>query len=203
MENCDKKNNDSKEVEENNGLNIYPIINIKSAYILQIIFSHINKKRKLRLVNYNIEIQKKINVLLEDYRTAAGIYRIGGRNGQVKIYTLKDKLLFEGEYVNGKKNGKGKEYYKIGGTIEFEGDYLNGERNGIGIQYHLNGKKNYEGEFLNGERHGKGKEYLNDGKLVFEGEFKNGKRNKGKEYDEYRSIIYEGEFSNNKKSGKG
>ena len=36
------------------------------------------------------------------------------------------QLLFEGEYLNGKRNGKGKEYWN--GELEFEGEYLNGER---------------------------------------------------------------------------
>ena len=37
-------------------------------------------------------------------------------------------MVFEGEYLNGKKNGKGKEYY-YNGNLKFEGKYLNGERN--------------------------------------------------------------------------
>ena len=37
-----------------------------------------------------------------------------------------DKLLYEGEYLHGERNGKGKEYY--GGRLEFEGEYLNGKR---------------------------------------------------------------------------
>ena len=36
------------------------------------------------------------------------------------------KLEFEGEYLNGERNGKGKEYYDNGKLI-FEGEYLNGE----------------------------------------------------------------------------
>ena len=43
-----------------------------------------------------------------------------------KEYNYKGKLIFEGEYLNGEKNGKGKEYYK--GKLIFEGEYLNGER---------------------------------------------------------------------------
>ena len=39
-------------------------------------------------------------------------------------------MRFEGEYLNGEKNGKGKEYY--GDKLEFEGEYLNGKRNGKG-----------------------------------------------------------------------
>ena len=35
--------------------------------------------------------------------------------------------MFEGEYLNGQRNGKGKEYYS-NGKLKFEGEYLNGER---------------------------------------------------------------------------
>ena len=41
---------------------------------------------------------------------------------------LNGKLIFEGEYLNGNRNGKDKEYDKDGKVI-FEGEYLNGERN--------------------------------------------------------------------------
>ena len=37
------------------------------------------------------------------------------------------ELKFEGEYLNGKRNGKGKEYYE-NGKLQFEGDYYNGKR---------------------------------------------------------------------------
>ena len=35
--------------------------------------------------------------------------------------------MFEGEYLNGERNGKGKEYDWTGKLI-FEGEYLNGEK---------------------------------------------------------------------------
>ena len=35
------------------------------------------------------------------------------------------KLIFEGEYLNNKRHGKGKEYYD-NGNQKFEGEYLNG-----------------------------------------------------------------------------
>ena len=44
-------------------------------------------------------------------------------------------MIFEGEYLNGKRNGKGKEYDYYGNLI-FEGEYLNGKRwNGKGKEY--------------------------------------------------------------------
>ena len=47
----------------------------------------------------------------------------GKRNGKGKEYEY-GELIFEGEYSNGKKNGNGKEYKY--GKLEFEGEYLNG-----------------------------------------------------------------------------
>ena len=72
-------------------------------------------------------------------------------------------------HLNGKRNGKGKEYY-LNGKLKFEGEYSNGERNGEGKGY-ANGKLIFECEYKNGKRNGKGKEYYNNGKLKFEGEY--------------------------------
>ena len=77
------------------------------------------------------------------------------------------------------KEGKGlvKEYFD--GTLRFEGAYLNGERNGKGKEYDdYEGELLFvfEGEYLNGKRHGKGKEYDYAGKVVFEGEYLNEER---------------------------
>ena len=43
-----------------------------------------------------------------------------------KKYYNNGKLRFEGEYLNGNWNGKGKEYYDD--KLVFEGEYLNGNR---------------------------------------------------------------------------
>ena len=47
--------------------------------------------------------------------------------------------------------------------MEYEGEYLNGKRHGKGKIYNYNGKLKYEGEYLYGKRwFGKGKEYGSD-----------------------------------------
>ena len=56
-------------------------------------------------------------------------------------------ILFEGEYLNGKRNRKGKEYYN-NGVLLFEGEYLNGKKNGKGKEYNYNGKLKFEGEYF-------------------------------------------------------
>ena len=45
----------------------------------------------------------------------------------MKEYGYFGRLKFEGEYLNGKKNGKGKEY-DYNGNLKFKGKYLNGKR---------------------------------------------------------------------------
>ena len=106
-------------------------------------------------------------------------------------------MLFEGEYLNGKKrNGIGFNNY---GDVEFE------IKDGKGKvkEYNDYGKLKFEGEYLNGERNGKGKEY-EFGELKFEGEYLNGERNgKGKEYSIYRNLKFEGEYINGERNGKG
>ena len=47
--------------------------------------------------------------------------------------------MFKGEYLNGKRNGKGKEYDYRNGKLKFEGEYLNGNKwNGNGYDNNNN-----------------------------------------------------------------
>ena len=59
------------------------------------------------------------------------VYNLKNGKGFVKEYdTYSFRLIFEGEYINGVRNGKGKEYYND--KVIFEGEYINGEKwNGI------------------------------------------------------------------------
>ena len=144
-------------------------------------------------------------------------YELKNGDGKVKEYNDNGELLFEGEYLNGLRNGKGKDYFF--GKLIFEGEYLNGERNGKGKEFDDRGYLIFEGEYLNGIKwngngyhydkiiyqikDGKGyfKEYKYD-KLVFEGEYINNVI-KGKEYYNNK-LVFEGEYLNNKKwNGKG
>ena len=117
--------------------------------------------------------------------------------------------------MNGKRHGKGKEYYN-NGNIKFEGEYLNGKRNGKGKEYYYNGKIKFNGEYFNNKKwEGQGYDQkgniiyeLNNGNgiikeynafdiLLFQGEYLNGVINgKGKEYDFDGNLIYNGEYFN-------
>ena len=101
------------------------------------------------------------------------------------------KFKFEGEFFKEKKNGKGKEQYYFT-NILFEGEYLNGKK-WQGKEYDKDGKIIYE--LIQGN--GKVREYYNDGTLKFEGEYLNGfKTGKGKEWDRHSKLLFNGEYLN-------
>ena len=111
--------------------------------------------------------------------------------------TLKNMVMdIKDININGDKNGKRKEYYKE--KLIYEGEFLEGKRNGHGKEYHFTeGYSLYEGEFVEGKRNGKGKEYYDNGKIKFEGEYFDSKINKkGKECNKEGELIREGEFNN-------
>ena len=104
--------------------------------------------------------------------------------------------MFEGEYLNGKRNGKGKEFY-YNGKLMFKGEYLNGKKwNGNGYNdnsriYSLKDGKGFVKEY--------GHEYCYEDLLIFEGEYINGEKNgKGIEYDDFGRLKFEGEYLNEK-----
>ena len=113
-------------------------------------------------------------------------------------------MVYEGEYLNGKRNGKGKIYGEKNKII-YEGELLNGIKNGIGEEYDETNKIIYKGEFINGKKHGKGKEYSYcfGEILIFEGDYFNNYRVRGKEYYCNGKLKFIGEYLfKNKWSGK-
>ena len=102
----------------------------------------------------------------------------------MKVYELDtNKLIFEGEYKNATKNGKGREY-DDNGKIIFEGEYSNGKRiNGVGYD-----DSGYPILILSDKI---GKEYYKNGGIKFEGEYINDKRWNGKFYDYNGNEIFE------------
>ena len=137
-----------------------------------------------------------------------------GENKNSKEYNNNGDIISIREYLNEKKHEYGKDYYN--GILIFEGEYLNGKRNGKGIEYDSHtGKIIFEGEFISNikwsgkgynekneieyeikDGTGKVKEYFND-KLIYEGEYLKGKRNGyGKAYNFYGELTFEGEYLN-------
>ena len=182
---------------------------IKSLYLIQKIFFYINDKSKFKLIKYNKTLQKKACINNITYKIFSGRHIIYETKRKGKEYEILTKnLIYEGEYLNSERNGKGKEFNYLG-KLKFEGEYLNGKKwkgkgygpdgniiyvlkNGKGyVKEYDNYKLLFKGNYLNGERNGKGKEYDNYGNLIFIGEYLNGKKWKGKGYDLNKKKIYE------------
>ena len=104
--------------------------NIKSSYFTKLIFRYLAIEIKLKICKYNKALQNLLNINILHYKILSGRYIIYEANKKGKeCNILTDEIIFKGEYSEGKRNGKGKEYNKDGNLI-FEGEYLNGERNG-------------------------------------------------------------------------
>ena len=123
-------------------------------------------------------------------------YELKNGKGFVEEYDYINKhLIYQGDYLNGVKNGQGRKFSFIG--LIFEGEFNKGIIMGKGKEYEQDDII-FEGEYINGNRYGLGKEYDN-GNLIFEGEYINGKRNgKGIEYFE-NNLMLETEYLNGKK----
>ena len=103
------------------------IEDIKSKYIMKKIFSLLYVNKKLELIIYNKKYQKIFKLDVNYYKQISGKYLNGERNGNGKEYDDNDKIIFEGKYINGKRNGKGKEYYD-NGKLKFKGEYYKDQR---------------------------------------------------------------------------
>ena len=158
---------------------------ISSLFILKKIFTIINNKVKFNSIIHNKKLQKKLGLSLIDFKRFSGRYRKKEYGKVIEYNKYNNRIIFEGYYSNGKKNGRGKEYNEEGDLI-FEGEYLNGKRRtGNAKEYAEDtGNLTFEIEYLNGKQEGNVNEYDKyNGKLLFSGNFKTGKKNRfGLEY---------------------
>ena len=79
------------------------MLNIKSSFILENIFSFMEEKTKLDITKYNKIFQKKLNITVINYKILSQKYIIFEGKGKGKEYNDDGKLVFEGEYLNRKK----------------------------------------------------------------------------------------------------
>ena len=84
--------------------------NIKSTFIIKKIFNSIYVRSQLKLIKYNKKLQNKINIFLYNYKIYSKRYIKYQTNKKGGEYYYDGKLKYEGEFINGERNGKGKEY---------------------------------------------------------------------------------------------
>ena len=106
---------------------------------------------------------------------------------------------YEGQLINGKREGKGVFYFSNGN--KYEGDWKNDKKEGKGMAYFISGNR-YEGDFKNDIKEGRGIFYYNNGDR-YEGDFKNNQREGKGIFYLNNGDRYEGDFKNDKFEGKG
>ena len=145
--------------------------------------------------DFNKEIHKKI---YDDGSVYEGEFVDGKRNGKGK-YTYADGTVYEGDFIDGNFNGKGK--YTFANGDVYEGDFIDDKRTGKGKYTFANGTV-YEGDFVDDSFTGKGKYSFTNGD-VYEGDWINDKRTGKGKYTYANGDVYEGEFIDGKRTGKG
>ena len=115
------------------------------------------------------------------------------------ISNIDNKYVYVGDFVNGNFQGKGKIVWSNGNS--YEGDFVQSFRSGKGIYTWTNGEI-YEGDYNKNERTGTGKYIWANGD-VYEGDFKNAERTGFGKYTWQNGDVYEGQFVKNKIEGNG
>ena len=116
------------------------------------------------------------------------------------IFIDNQGILYVGLFDKSGLNGKGLRYNKEINHI-YRGDFLNGQRHGKGKDYRNNSK--YEGDFLKDKKCGKGKIVFDSGD-TYEGEFRDNKFNGYGHYVWFKNgHEYTGNYLNGKFHGDG
>ncbi len=176
------KNSQSKSTAENQ------VINPKLLELKKII----SDNGCIVLTNYPDVISVSWSGTCKDsLANGKGILKYIKSNGDITIY--------EGETLNGYRNGKGTYNWTTG--EKYEGEWKDDKANGIGIYTYPNGSK-YEGQLSDGKKNGNGILLDNNGDK-YEGEWNGDLRNGQGIYYWSNGSKYEGQFSNDKPNGKG
>ena len=116
------------------------------------------------------------------------------------VYIFIDRSFMLGYFENSERSGAFEEYGSDKKLV-FKGNYLNGKKNGQGIYYYSNGSY-YDGEFQNDVRHGTGTfAFSSDEKYV--GSWVDNKKEGKGTYFYSQSEFWDGTFLNNQFHGTG
>ncbi|XP_053327453.1 radial spoke head 10 homolog B isoform X2 [Spea bombifrons] len=157
------------------------------------------------------------------------------RHGAGIFISSNQQVSYAGQWCKGVRHGKGTIYYNSERTSWYEGDWINGNKDGWGVQRFKSGNI-YEGHWKNNEFHGEGRmrwlisheEYtgqwvhgIQNGQGThtwflkrvpgsqyslrneYTGNFVNGKRHGHGQFYYANGAMYDGEWSDNKKHGMG
>lgn len=124
---------------------------------------------------------------------------LNGKKDGFGIVIWQDGAVFKGFFKNDMSNGLGKQLHKGGET--YLGQWINDRADGIGQFINTNNSK-YEGEWKIDRQHGFGYQTQNNGS-IYQGDFLNGEKHGLGKLELEDGSFYEGEFENNEINGLG
>ena len=127
-----------------------------------------------------------------------GEFRDGKRNGR-GVITFASGARYEGEFRDDKRNGRGVITFASG--ARYEGEFRDDKFNGRGVYTSANGDR-YDGEHRDDKLNGRGVITSANGNR-YEGEFRDGKRNGRGVITFANGDRYEGEFRDDNRNGRG
>jgi hypothetical protein len=148
-----------------------------------------------------IEIDKDIKEINKNIDAGNSTCIIRGKRVNLKKdydRLLVGRLIYQGEWKDNNKHGKGTYYWANGGR--YEGEWKDDKMHGKGTNYYASGDR-YEGEWKDNNKHGKGTYYFAYG-CRYEGEWKDDKMHGKGTFYFANGGRYEGEWKDDKMHGK-
>ena len=145
------------------------------------------------LTSFSIFAEREVDFEKLEYNEETELVYVEGEKeaftGIAKYYSKDESSIFEFPYKNGKKEGRGKEYY-LNGKFKSDAFFIDGLLQGKSIGYYENGNLEYEENYKDGKLDGLIKDYYENGQLKSELNYKDGKlEGESTNYDENGNLT--------------
>ena len=142
---------------------------MKNYLIISLLFLSLGFSQKEYNFNDIIEMDNGLwTVKFSDEPISGKVY---SGFGEVKPF----KKVYLGNILNGKKEGRWKDYFHSNGKKQFDKNYKNGKQDGLGTTWYENGQKQIEETYKDGKEDGLWTFWYENGQKQTEGTSKDGK----------------------------
>ena len=144
---------------------------MKHHLIISLLFLSLGFSQKEYNVNDLIKMDNGLaTVKFSDEPITGKVYGYFGEKDNLK-------KVYMGNLLNGKKEGRWKEYFHSNGRKKFDHTFKNGKEDGLVTDWYENGKKKVESIYKDGKRDGLVTNWYENGQKKYEGTWKNGREN--------------------------
>ena len=156
--------------------------------------------------SFNLFAEREVDFEKLEYNEETKLVYVEGEKeaftGIAKYYSKDESSIFEFPYKNGKKEGRGKEYY-LNGKFKSDAFFIDGLLQGKSIGYYENGNLEYEENYKDGKLEGLVKNYYENGQLKTELNYKNGQLDGlARAYHENGQLHIEENYKDGKLEGE-